>query len=610
MTEQVEIRHAHLFCGIGAGARGFNLARPSVGTMQGVFRCLGGVDVDPLAIEDFGRMAGVAGTVLDLFDRSQYLAFHGREPGADWREAGPSDIHRAFGNERPHIVFLSAPCKGFSGLLSEGKSNTDKYQALNRLTLRGVWLMLEAYRDDPVDLVLFENVPLIASRGRKLLDQIGELLRAYGYAVAETTHDCGEIGGLAQSRKRFLLVARNQEKVPPHLYEPVKRPLRAVGDVLRHLPLPGDSAGGALHRVPGLQWKTWVRLAFVEAGGDWRSLNRLAVEDGVLRDYLITPTVVHAGILGVNAWNSPMGTITSKGLPNNGNFSVADPRCPSEMLHNCFKVVQFNQPSVAVSAGGHPSAGGQCVNDPRTPFESSAHQSLYRVVEWDRSGKAVTGANHVAGGALSLADPRPQGSLFGKYAVTDFDQAAGTVIAGSTTGQGAFAVADPRPGMHRGKSDAWVGGGHYGVLGWDQASHAVSASAKQDNGFWSLADPRPLPAAHDKLVCRILSLDGTWHRPFTTLELAALQSLFDPEEWFHADGGYFSLAGKNDERWREGIGNAVPCAAATAIAECMGQTLLLAWSGGESFRLSAVPVWVQPVAVALSVRQVSFGGVA
>jgi site-specific DNA-cytosine methylase len=136
-------------------------------------------------------------------------------------------------------VFLSAPCKGFSGLLSETKSLTGKYQALNRLTLRGVWLMLEAYKDDPVELILFENVPRIATRGRHLLDQITGLLRAYGYAVAETTHDCGEIGGLAQSRKRFLLVARHQEKVPPFLYEPEKKQLRAVGDVLGKMPLPG-----------------------------------------------------------------------------------------------------------------------------------------------------------------------------------------------------------------------------------------------------------------------------------------------------------------------------------------------------------------------------------
>ncbi|MCE5182332.1 MAG: DNA cytosine methyltransferase, partial [Betaproteobacteria bacterium] len=208
-VKNVEIRHLHLFCGLGGGAAGFNRGEARVGNSQARFRCLGGIDVDAAAIKDFSSLAGVPGTVLDMFDRDQYRAFHGVEPPAGWREAMPVDIQRAAGNERPHIVFLSAPCKGFSGLLSEGKSKTDKYQALNRLTLRGVWLMLEAFSDDLPELIIFENVPRIANRGRHLLDQIQSLLQRYGYATAETTHDCGQIGGLAQSRKRFLMVARH-----------------------------------------------------------------------------------------------------------------------------------------------------------------------------------------------------------------------------------------------------------------------------------------------------------------------------------------------------------------------------------------------------------------
>ena len=38
------------------------------------------------------------------------------------------------------------------------------------------------------------------------------------------------------------------------------------------------------------------------------------------------------------------------------------------------------------------------------------------------------------------------------------------------------------------------------------------------------------------------------------------------------------------------------------IAEVMGTTLLLAWSG-ETFVLSATPIWVRPVAMALAVAQ-------
>lgn len=602
---QIEIRHGHLFCGIGAGAKGFNKAKPSVGTMSGKFRCIGGIDVDRQAIADFGRMTGVAGTVLDLFDRSQYIDFHGRDPGADWREAGTDEIHRAFNFERPHIVFLSAPCKGFSGLLSEGKSKTDKYQALNRLTLRGVWLLLEAYKDDPVEMILFENVPRIATRGRHLLDQITGLMRAYGYAVAETTHDCGEIGGLAQSRKRFLLVARHQEKVPPFLYEPDKRPLRAVGDILGCMPMPGAALGGPMHRIPALQWKTWVRLAFVEAGSDWRSLNKLAVEDGKLRDFLIMPTV-HSGMLGVNRWDHSMGTVTSRGMPNNGNFSIADPRFDQSAKWNdgqALGVRSWGEPTGAIAGQQSPGQGAYSVADPRHGGPEK-HSNEFRIIPWDRATQSVTSAH---GTGQAVADPRggPNADLLhGKYHVTPWDQPGNAVISGNANG--AFAVGDPRPNLQRGKGDHYLTGGHYGVVPWDRPSYSVAASACLDNGHWSLADPRPMPAANDKLVCRIQSLDSTWHRPFTTLELAALQSLFDPEEWFSPEGGYFTLEGNSDQRWREGIGNAVPSDSATAIAEVMGETLLLAWAG-ETFQLSMKPIWVQPLAIAISVRQANIG---
>lgn len=584
-----EIRHFHLFCGLGGGARGFNRASPRVGNLQARFRCLGGIDVDGASIRDFGRLTGVPGTVLDLFDRDQYTTFHGNEPPADWREASAADIQRAAGGERPHIVFLSAPCKGFSGLLSEGKSKTDKYQALNRLTLRGVWLMLEAWRDDPPELVIFENVPRIATRGRHLLDQIVGLLRAYGYAVAETTHDCGEIGALAQSRRRFLLVARHAEKVPAFLYQPDSKPLRAVGDVLGRMLLPGDMRAGPMHRIPSLQWKTWVRLAFVEAGSDWRSLNRLAIEDGALRDYLIVPEM-RGGMFGVQAWNESSTTVAGRNLPTNGNFSVADPRFEQSALWKdgqAYGVRRWDESTGTVAGQQGPGQGAYSVADPRH-HGPAKHSNEFRIVRWEKAAMAVTSAH---GTGQAVADPRRVGPSFGKYGVTDFGSPAGTVISGSTTGQGAFAVADPRSGMDAGRS-AYLTGGHYGVVPWETAAGAVSASACHDNGRWSVADPRPMPAPADKLVCRIVAEDGTWHRPFTTLELAALQSLVDPEEQLELDG-------LSDQAWRERIGNAVPSAAGEAIAHVMGETLLLAWSG-ETFLLSAQPVWVKPMAIALT----------
>ncbi|MHC1788557.1 DNA cytosine methyltransferase [Solidesulfovibrio sp.] len=605
LAEIREIRHFHMFCGLGGGARGFNRGRASVGNMHARFRCLGGIDVSPAAIRDFETLSGVPGTAMDLMDREQYREFHGREPAADWREADPDDIRRAAGNEHPHILFLSAPCKGFSGLLSESKSKSGKYQALNRLTLRGIWLALEAYQDDPAELIIFENVPRIASRGRHLLDQIGALLRHYGYAVAETTHDCGELGGLAQSRKRFLLVARHREKVPPFLYQPAKRPLRAVGDVLGRMPLPGAAVAGPMHRMPSLQWKTWVRLAFVEAGSDWRSLSKLRVREGVLADFGIMPEREwRSSPLGVLPWDQPCGTVAGRNSSTNGRFSVADPRITRENAHkNVFRVVGGDEPSPTIVGQMGPNKGGLAVADPRLSLGHEYGQ--YGVLPWSESMGAVSGQSAPGGGRYTVADPRQQGQVYGKYAVVAYDAPAGTVIGGSTTGQGAYAVADPRTPWSLVGKDTYRTQANFGVVPWDGSTGAVTGHGQHDNGAWSVADPRTceisqtdpfayLPSPADRLVAVIRALDGTWHRPFTTLELAALQGLVDPEERMELDG-------LSDQAWRERIGNAVPPPAAQAIAGVMGETLLLAWSG-ERFSMSSSPIWVAPVAVALAVE--------
>lgn len=585
------LKHFHMCCGLGGGAKGFNRAKPVVGNMQAEWLCVGGVDVDPAGLRDFQRLAGIPGTLMDLFTREQYTAFHGVEPPAGWREATAEDVRRAANNQDPDAVFISSPCKGASGLLSETMSLTPKYQALNELTLRCVWLMCEAWKHNPVSLIVFENVPRLATRGRHLLDQIGKLLEFYGYAVAETTHDCGVIGGLAQSRKRFLLVARHIEKVPPFLYEPEKKTLKSVGSILGRMPMAGDvEAAGPMHRVPALQWKTWVRLALVEAGKDWRCLNDLAIEDGYLRDLIIVPQF-RDGFLGVHDWNETAGTVAARSGPTNGKFSVADPRARDGALqYQQYGVRRWDETSGAVIGVKSPGQGTFSVADPRDPGIGHAK---YNVAQWDGVSRTVISGSTTGQGAFAVQDPRHMGAAkhSNEFRIVPYDRATQTITSAHGSGQ---CVADPRPGMAKEKGDAYLTGGHYGVVGFDQPAGAVSASACHDNGRWSVADPR-MPAAADRLTCIITSLDGTWHRPFTTLELAALQSLVDPEEQLELDG-------LSDQSWRERIGNAVPPAAAEAIANVMGTTLLLA-AAGETFMLNSMPIWVRPVAVGLSVAQ-------
>jgi hypothetical protein len=83
----------------------------------------------------------------------------------------------------------------------------------------------------------------------------------------------------------------------------------------------------------------------------------------------------------------------------------------------------------------------------------------------------------------------------------------------------------------------------------------------------------------------IVAPDGTWHRPLSTLELAALQGF--PTV---LDGAPLVLAGKSHTRWRQAIGDAIPPPAARAVCEQILEALVA--SDTNTFRLSAQEIWV------------------
>ena len=107
------------------------------------------------------------------------------------------------------------------------------------------------------------------------MSEVKQLLKRYGYVFHEGTHDCGEIAGLGQRRKRYLLIARNEKKMPSFIYRPALQKVKTIGDIIGPMPTPDNPVSGPLHRLPNLQWKTWVRLALIPAGGDWRDLQNI-----------------------------------------------------------------------------------------------------------------------------------------------------------------------------------------------------------------------------------------------------------------------------------------------------------------------------------------------
>ena len=592
----------HLFCGIGGGAVGMAAAAARLGAHSASFRTVGGVDLDPVACRDFERLTGAPATCADVHVMTV------------------AELRAAWGETAPDVVLMSPPCKGFSGLLSAARASEEKYQRLNRLLVDGILLLTSAWSQPPA-LIFIENVPRIAVRGRHLLEQVRALLASEGYAVTpDGHHDCGELGGLAQHRRRFFLVARHCQRVPQLVYQPPRQRVRACGEVLEHLPIPLVMAGtivsstasegaktipgGPLHVLPRISWRNWIRLALIPAGGDWRDL------PGVLPPGVKRRERFRRG--AVAGWSSPAATVTGPG--GSAAEAVADPRVAEAVAlgkagdpdrfggrPGMMGLIDWQEPAPTVT-GGISVLGGstpRCVADPRGlavhAGNPNAHRNKFTVASWDAAAATVIGAGRPGSGAPSVADPRPHNGVLG---VVDWDEPAGTVTGSGRPQTGKFSVADPRLGcQHR--------AGAYRVLGWQEAAATtITGALNVDNGAAAVADPRP-PASMNGSVCEIgqfsnldpdkpppfvpviIAADGTWHRPLTTLELVALQG-FDVE----LDGQPLTLSGSGHTKWREHIGNAIPPPAALAIAEQLLISLLASALG--EWTMGATPVWVAP----------------
>ena len=471
------------FCGLGAGALGFLGAEIRLFNTPARFRSIGGVDINEEACSDFEMLTQSPALCADMF------------------EVTPDDLRARFGRETPDVIFSSPPCQGMSALLSAELAQSPKYQRLNELVVRWLELMLTTWSPLP-RLIIMENVPRITSRGAELLKRAHRMLKSAGFLVEQGYHDCGELGGLAQHRKRFLLVGRNPARCVPALYKPPLKRVRGCGEVLQQLPVPGTPQAapfGKMHTLPRTSLLNLIRLALIPAGGDWRDIKGVLKEGQKRREVHKRHELLH--------WERAAGTVAGSG--SNGVQNVADPRLES---------------GVFISGDWHPGVLG--------------------VRGWDESSGTVTGRASASTGAFAVADPRVKVAYDAGYKVLRWSESAHTIAGKAACGTGAYQVADPRSFPVEGR-----------FVPWDELLRLPELLGCN-------------PARHPSQRIVIISPDGCWHRPLTTLELAVLQGL--PPLF---GGKPLALAGKADSRHRERIGNAVPVQTAQAIAERMLVTL-------------------------------------
>lgn len=508
----------HLFAGSGGCTLGFQRAG---------FQSLGSFDFDPAACRDLERLTGGPAFCVDLAAMQ------------------PGELLALTKGECPDVVVMSPPCKSFSGCMPAARAIEAHYVDMSQLAVRGLFLVLEAWAPKRPRLILLENVPRIQTRGAALLAQVVQLLQRSGYTTDQRTHDCGVLGGLAQHRERFLLVARHLETCTDVLRKPPPQRVRTVGEVLLPLPSPAAAHGDPMHRLPLLSPLNWLRLAAIRAGKDWRDLPaaiRLGGES-VAR---------HDGKLGVERWNGAAHTVIARGSrPGSTWASTADPRL-----------------------GDRPSRqnGGFGVEDP----EAAAH--------------AVLGEGTVRNTRASYADPRlgcePRNGAFGVIAD---DAPSGTVVADPRLHheprRGTMGVLDPAapaPTVRARHEPRQAPAAVVDDRGWPVPTHAL---VREGDDLVLYGPAIDLTTKRPCLLV-IRAPDGSWHRPLTDRELAVLQG-------FPADcqlEGPSSSSRNGGAGRREHIGNAIPPPTAEAIAREAAATLR---SSAQAGLLVGGDVWVE-----------------
>lgn len=461
-----------------------------------------GVDNDPLACDAARYLTGAPVAQMDLV------------------KATPSEL-AAF-SPCPTVVVLSAPCQGNSKCLPKKMSLTTKYQDLNRLaeivielvakTVREVWHKRPA-------VIFFENVSGIKARSNHLLDNVRATLSALGYVFNERYHDCGEIGGLAQHRERYLLIARDPEQCPAWILHPPKQRVLGIAEVLGALPtpIPGTGAGGKMHDLPRVSDLNALRLALIRAGKDWRDLPP-SVKIGA-------NAAKHGGHYGVMDDTQPAATILATARMDTGKASTRDRRLnpqiePLPNRHAGYMGVQATQdPAHAVIGSMKGANANGSLTEGRVAVEGvvavryeeygGTHNGVLGVQDAHDPARTVISAQTIRSAWGATSEERIEGVVSvqrqlgeqahkGALGVQAAHQPARTVI-GAQTGRNAWGATDEGR-VHTGLAPSKRGepakrqNGAFGVLAEDQPSRTVRANVQKQNQAVAVQDPR-LPNA-------------------------------------------------------------------------------------------------------------------
>ncbi len=331
---------------------------------------------------------------------------------------------------------------------------------------------------------------------------------------------------------------------------------------------------------------------------------------------------LHWGKYVVVGWGGSSQTVTGAARVGSGAQSVADPRVPlatgdSAWHHGAapgrYGVLSPLDTANTVTGNARATTGPFSYAAPApvdlVPTEK-CYDAGYGVLSPDQPARTIAANTAVGCGAYAIADEVPTpvdlalgcAPHVGAYGVTEFGREAATVTAHFKIDNSPAAVADPRPPPPP-----------YVVLSYEETKRIVDGEVAVP---FAIVDPgRPEEAlaivddmkrppfrwvetrsARGKVTRKketvalvLISADGTWHRPLTTLELAVLQGLPWQLRGLPLDFGGGTTA------QREAIGNMVPPPVAQAMDEQVLLSLIISRTVGFALGDPGTPVWVQGV---------------
>ncbi|MCJ7786642.1 DNA cytosine methyltransferase, partial [Patescibacteria group bacterium] len=123
----------------------------------------------------------------------------------DVRQVTGREILKLTKRKKIDLIAGCPPCQGFSQLTEKYKREDSR----NDLVLE----MARIIEEIKPKMVMMENVPKIATKGKKILDEFASRLIKMGYCVNKGILQMADYG-VPQSRRRFVLLAGKGFEIP------------------------------------------------------------------------------------------------------------------------------------------------------------------------------------------------------------------------------------------------------------------------------------------------------------------------------------------------------------------------------------------------------------